>query len=166
MKPAAIDKPSDTQVKVTRSFGAPVDQVWKSFTCADLVRRWMLGPPGWTMPICDMNFQVGGKYENVFRSEADGSQIAIVGVFREIEMFRKIVQDEKHAIGVSENNTNAAPEEHHTVVMLTFQETNGGTTVETVIDYGSRAVRDEALATGMEAAMEMGYRRIDELLIS
>jgi uncharacterized protein YndB with AHSA1/START domain len=160
MKPSAVNTPSDTLVEVVRSFDAPVDSVWKPFTDADLVRHWMLGPPGWSMPICEMDFRVGGKYKNVFRNEADGLEIAIVGDFREIETLSKIVQDEKHVIGNSAEGIG-----HETVVTLTFQETNRGTTVTTLIEYASKTARDEALATGMGAAMEMGYCRIDELLV-
>jgi uncharacterized protein YndB with AHSA1/START domain len=160
MKPAVVETPSETQVEVVRSFDSPVESVWKPFTDASLVRHWMLGPPGWSMPICEIDFRVGGKYENVFRNEADGTEIAIVGVFREIETHCKIVQDEKHMIAsLAEGITN------ETVVTLTFEQASEGTRVRTLIEYGSKEQRDEALATGMGAAMEMGYCRIDELLV-
>ena len=159
MKPFVVYTPSDTLVEIVRSFDAPVDSVWRPFTDADLVRHWMLGPPGWSMLICEMDFRVGGKYKNVFRNEEDGLEIAIVGDFREIETLSKIVQDEKHVIGNSDEGIS-----HETVVTLTFQGTNRGTTVTTLIEYASTTARDEALATGMGAAMEMGYCRIDELL--
>lgn len=159
MKPAAVNSPFDTQVEVVRSFDAPVDSVWKPFTDADLVRHWMLGPPGWSMPICEMDFRVGGKYQNIFRNETDGSEIAIVGKFREIETHSRIVQDEKHLIGDSSDDTS-----QETVVTITFQKTDLGTTVTTLIEYASTSARDAALATGMGAAMEMGYCRIDEHL--
>lgn len=148
--------PSDTQIEVTRTFHAPVEKVWESFTDADLVRDWMMGPPGWTMPVCEMDFRIGGAYENVFRDEDSGAQISIVGDFREIEPFRKIVQDEKHVIG------DAADEHRHeTVVTFYFEADEGRTTVTTLIEYATREARDEALATGMAAAMEQGYQRID-----
>ncbi|QDV40576.1 hypothetical protein Enr13x_03820 [Stieleria neptunia] len=161
MKPATVNTPSDTQVEVVRSFEAPVDSVWKPFTDADLVRRWMLGPPGWSMPICEMDFRVGGTYENVFRNEGDESEIAMHGAFREIEMLSKIVQDEKHVVRSSTDNTG-----HETVVTFTFRETDHVTTVTTLIEYPSQEARDEALASGMGAAMEMGYCRIDELIVA
>ncbi|MEM8680509.1 MAG: SRPBCC domain-containing protein [Planctomycetota bacterium] len=159
MKPAIVHTPSDTQVEVTRSFDAPVGQVWKPFTDADLVRAWMLGPPGWSMPICEMDFRVGGRYENLFRNEVDGAEIAISGIFREIERLNKIVQEERHVIGSGGDDLG-----HTTMVIFTFRETPQGTTVTTMIEYASQEARDEALATGMGNAMEMGYCRIDELL--
>ncbi len=160
MKPAIVNSPSDTQVEVVRSFDAPVSSVWKPFTDADLVRHWMIGPPGWSMPISEMDFRVGGTYKNVFRNEANGFEITIVGDFREIETHSKIVQDERHLIGDSADDTS-----QETVVTITFQETDLGTTVTTLIEYASIEARDEALATGMGSAMEMGYGRIDELLV-
>lgn len=98
-------------------------------------------------------------YENLFRNEEDGSEIAIVGDFREIEPLGKIIQDEKHVVGSSHDSSG-----QETVVTLTFEEANRVTTVTTRIEYPSRVARDEALATGMGTAMEMGYRRIDELV--
>ena len=113
------------------------------------------------MPVCDIDFQVGGKYENVFRNDSEGIEISICGTFREIEVGSRIVQDEEHVIG-----TNGQELTNKTVVSLFFKEVEGGTSVTTLIEYGSQGQRDEALGTGMEAAMEMGYCRIDELLTS
>lgn len=160
-KPAIVSKSSATQIKVVREFEGSVDSVWGPFTDASIVRQWMLGPPGWTMPVCEMDFHVGGKYKNVFQNEAEGMQINIVGTFRKIEQHSKIVQDEKHIIGSSDEGVAS-----ETTVTLLFEETGQNTnTVTTLIEYGSEKERDEALATGMEAAMEMGYQRIDELLV-
>ncbi|WP_145285035.1 SRPBCC domain-containing protein [Pirellulimonas nuda] len=61
MKPAVANTPTDTQVEVVRSFDAPVEYVWKAFTEPELVSRWMMGPPGWSMPVCEMDFRVGGQ---------------------------------------------------------------------------------------------------------
>jgi uncharacterized protein YndB with AHSA1/START domain len=159
MKPSAVNTPSDTQVEVVRSFDAPVDLVWKSFTVPELVSRWMIGPPGWSMPICEMDFRVGGKYENRFRNDEQGTEFGLVGEFREIETLSKIVQDERYRLGNAEVDMGK-----EAVVTLTFQETNGVTTVATLIEYASEVDRDAALATGMTTAMEMGYCRIDDLL--
>ena len=161
MKPAVVSTPSDTQVEVLRSFDAPVESVWKAFTVPELVGRWMLGPPGWSIPICEMDFRVGGKYENRFRNDEDGTEFGLGGEFREIETLTKIVQDEHYGLGNDEDDMR-----HAAVVTFTFQETNGRTTVATLIEYGSKEARDAALATGMLAAMEMGYCRIDDLLAS
>jgi uncharacterized protein YndB with AHSA1/START domain len=159
MKPAVVKSLSETKVEVVRRFDSPVESVWKPFTDASLVSQWMLGPPGWSMPVCEMDFRINGIYENVFRNEVEGTEITIAGTFREIITHRKIVQDEQHKIGSSEGGIT-----NKTEVTLTFEPVSDGTNVRTLIEYGSKKQRDEALATGMAAAMEMGYCRIDDIL--
>ena len=73
--PMTIDKaqvtlPSDSEVQVTRSFKAPRALVFRAFTEPELVRRWMLGPPGWAMPVCEMDVRPGGTYRWRWRSDA------------------------------------------------------------------------------------------------
>ena len=57
---AQVSLPSDTEVRVTRDFNAPRTLVWQAHTDPKLVRRWMLGYPGWSMPVCEMDVRVGG----------------------------------------------------------------------------------------------------------
>lgn len=64
-KPLEVSLPSDREVRVVRSFSAPRKLVWDAHTKPELVTRWMLGPPGWTMPICEMDLRVGGAYRGV-----------------------------------------------------------------------------------------------------
>ena len=109
MNPATVNTPSETQVEVVRSFDAPVDSVWNAFTVPELVKQWMLGPPGWSMPVCDMDFRVGGRYENRFRNEQEGTEFGLVGEFREIESRRKIVQDENYGLGNAWRSLASAP---------------------------------------------------------
>ncbi|MEW4490352.1 SRPBCC domain-containing protein [Thalassoglobus sp. JC818] len=159
MQTTAVSTPVETQVEVVRSFDSTIDSVWKTFTEPDLVSRWMLGPPGWSMPVCEMDFRVGGKYENRFRNDDDGMEFGLSGEFREIAPLRKIVQDECYGGGHTEEDMS-----HSAVVTISFEDHGGETTVATLVEYPSREARDAALATGMTESMEMGYRRIDELL--
>ena len=159
MEPAVVKEPSETEVEVVRSFDAPVDLVWRSFAESDLMSRWILGPPGWSMPVCEMDFRVGGRYESRFRNDETGAEFGWVGEFREIDTLSKIVQAERFGLGDDGDDLS-----NESTVTITFEETNGVTTVATLIEYASREVRDAALATGMAAAMEMGYCRIDEIV--
>ena len=59
---AQVSTPSDREVQVTRAFRAPRALVYRSYTEPALLQRWLLGPPGWTMPVCEMDVRVGGKY--------------------------------------------------------------------------------------------------------
>ena len=54
MKPAEVSMPSDREVLVERSFDAPVNLVWRAYTEPELMRRWLSGMPGWSMPVCEM----------------------------------------------------------------------------------------------------------------
>jgi len=59
----------DGEILVTRDFEAPRRLVFDAFTKPELVRRWLLGPPGWTMPLCEIDLRVGGTYRYAWRSE-------------------------------------------------------------------------------------------------
>lgn len=157
--PATARTLSDTQVEVVRTFAAPLEPVWNAFTQPELVSRWMPSPPGWSMPVSEMDFRVGGSYENWFRNDENGQEFGLVGRFREIEPMSKTVQEERHTLrGATENSDIAS------VITMTFRESNGVTTVASLIEYPTPAARDAALATGMTELMENGYCAIDGLL--
>ena len=76
---AQVSLPSDSEVKVTREFKARRELVYKAHTVPELVQRWLLGPPGWTMPVCEMDVRVGGKYRWRWRSVEDGKEFGFHG---------------------------------------------------------------------------------------
>jgi uncharacterized protein YndB with AHSA1/START domain len=163
--PLTIDKahvtlPSDREVKVTRSFRAPRALVYRAYTEPELVRRWLLGPPGWTMPICDMDVRVGGRYQWRWRSEQDGKEFGFAGTFKELQPASRIVHTEAYDPGTV---ADAYPGED-ALVTVTFAEDGGVTTVTTLIDFGSKKTRDAAVATGMTDGMEQSYQLLDRLL--
>lgn len=160
MNPTIIKTDSETKIEVVREFNSNIESVWKPFTDSKLIPQWMVGPPGWSMPVCEIDFKVGGKYRNIFRNQTDGSEITISGIFCKIEIHKKIVQDESHIIGDMDSGVI-----NKTVVTLTFEEVSGGIRVTTLIEYGSKEQRDEALKARVEPAMEMGYCQIDKLLV-
>jgi len=84
----------EREIVITRMFDAPRKLVYRAFTEPALVRRWMNGPGGYSMPVCDMDFRVGGKYRYVWKSDKDGSEMALVGEFREIVPDKRIVRTE------------------------------------------------------------------------
>src|SRR5450631_1790035 len=90
-----LSTPSECEIQVTRDFDAPRRLVFDAFTKPELVRRWLLGPPGWTMPLCEIDLRVGGAYRYVWRSEKDVSQMAMGGVFREVFFFNGTATTEK-----------------------------------------------------------------------
>jgi uncharacterized protein YndB with AHSA1/START domain len=143
--------PSDREVAWTRSFAAPRERVFRAFTEPEHVQRWMLGPDGWTMPVCEMDLRVGGGWRCVWRN-GDGDEFTLQGVFREIERPARIVYTES-MMGSSE-----------ALQTIVLTEEGGITTMVSSLLYGSRAERDAAIATGMEKGASQSYDRLAEIV--
>ena len=157
---AQVTLPSDREVKVTRSFRAPRALVYRAYTEPELVRRWLLGPPGWTMPICEMDVRVGGQYRWRWQSEEKGSEFGFSGTFREVQPPSRIVHTEAYDPGTVGGPYPGEP----ALVTVTFTEDGGVTTMTSLIDFGSKEARDAAVATGMTDGMEQSYQLLDRLL--
>jgi uncharacterized protein YndB with AHSA1/START domain len=162
---AAIEKaqvilPSDREVKVTRSFSAPRALVYRAYTEPSLLRRWLLGPPGWSMPVCEMDVRVGGRYRWRWHNDQDGSEFGFSGTFREVQPAAKLVHTEAYESGTVDFGYPGK----EAIVTLSFTENAGVTTVTTLIDFGSKEARDSAVATGMTDGMEQSYQLLDGLL--
>ncbi len=152
-KPVDVSTPSDREIRVARVFDAPARLVWDCHVKPELIRRWMLGPPGWSMPVCDVDLRVGGAYRYRWRSDEDGTEFGSSGVHREIVPFERIVTTER-----------MEGFEGEAVNTLVFEETGGRTTAIMTMLFESKAARDGALATGMSDGMAMGYDRMDDIL--
>lgn len=164
--PTTIDKaqvslPSDREVKVTRSFKAPRALVYRAYTEPALLRRWMLGPPGWTMPICEMDLRPGGTYRWGWRSDADGQAFGFFGTFREVQPGSRIVHSERYDPGTMGG---PYPDDAEATITTIFSEEAGVTTVTTLMDYGSKEARDNAMKSGMTDGMEQSYQLLDGIL--
>lgn len=157
---AEVTQPSDREVKVVRSFRAPRPLVYRAYTEPALVRRWLLGPPGWSMPICEMDVRVGGGYRWRWRSDRDGQEFGFAGKFREVQPPARLVHTEAYDPGTLGGGYPG----QDALVTLTLAEEAGITTVTTLIDFGSKEARDAAVATGMTGGMEQSYELLDRLL--
>jgi uncharacterized protein YndB with AHSA1/START domain len=144
----------DREVVFTRAFAAPREMVFDCMTKPDRVKRWLLGPPGWTMPVCEIDLRVGGKFRYVWRNQ-DGRDMGMAGVYREIAAPERIVHNE-----VFDDNWTGG----ETTVTSTLTETGGRTTLTTSVIYADDKARQGALVSGMTDGMEMGYARLDALL--
>ena len=159
MDKAQVTLPSDHEVKVTRSFRAPRALVYRAYTEPELVRRWLLGPPGWSMPVCEMDVRVGGGFQWRWRREEKRSEFGFSGAFREVQPASKIVHTQAYEPGTVGGGCPA----DNAIVTVTFMEDGSVTTVTTLIDFGSKEARDAALATGMTDGMEQSYQLLDFL---
>jgi uncharacterized protein YndB with AHSA1/START domain len=158
---ARVTLPSESEVLVTREFSAPRSLVYRAYTEPALVRKWLLGPPGWTMPVCEMDVRVGGKYRWSWKSESDGKEFGFHGEFKEVEAPARIRHSEVYDPGDVGGSMGEAGE---SMVTVTFDEKGGVTKVSSHIDFGSKEARDAAMGTGMTDGMEMSYQLLDELL--
>jgi uncharacterized protein YndB with AHSA1/START domain len=146
------ETPTDTQVVIKRVVDAPRRIVFDAWTNPKYVPRWLLGPPGWTMPVCEIDLRPGGTWHYVWR-RTDGSEMAMHGSYKEVVPPERLVSTESWG-----------PQWPETVNTLVLAESGGRTTITLTITYPSREARDAALQTGMKDGLEQGYARLDALL--
>ena len=157
---AQVSMPSDREVEVSRTFRAPRMLVYQAHTTPDLVRRWLLGPPGWTMPVCEMDVREGGRYRWRWRSDEDGREFGFEGEFLEVQPGALV----RHTESYDPGSFGGSMGDDAAVVTTRFEEWNGVTTLTTLIRYASKKDRDAAVATGMTDGMETSYKLLDEML--
>lgn len=145
--------PSDTELAMSRVFDAPASLVFEAFTNAEHLRHWMLGPDGWTMPVCEIDLRPGGSWHFVWR-KADGTEMEMTGEYREIAPPERLVSTESWGGDWPE-----------TVITLTLTEEGDGKTrmTQTVL-YPSKEARDAAMQTGMKDGASLSYDRLAEYL--
>ena len=157
---AQVTMPSDREVMVTRSFKAPRALVFRAYTEPGLARRWMLGPPGWSMPVCEMDVRVGGSYRWRWRNDTDGKEFGFFGTFREVQAPLRLVHTERYDPGTVGDGY---PSGGETLVTTTFAEEGGITTMTAVMDFELKEARDAAVKTGMTDGMEQSYQLLDRV---
>jgi uncharacterized protein YndB with AHSA1/START domain len=151
-----ITRPSDRELAMTRVFDAPRRLVFDALTKPELVQRWLLGPEGWAMPVCEIDLRVGGRFRYVWRN-ASGKEMGMGGVYREIAPSERIVHTELF----DEDWTGG-----ETLVTTVLTEQDERTTLTMTVLYSSREARDAALKTPMEEGVAASYDRLAELLAS
>ncbi len=150
-----VTTPSEREIAMTRVFNAPRQLVFEAYTKPELLKRWLLGPPGWEMVVCSVALKAGDRYRYEWRNTASGRQFGNGGVCREFVPPDRIVVTEA---------MDGQPGE--ALVTTTLVEQNGKTTLITTMLFESREIRDLALKSGMERGVAASYDRLDEILAS
>ena len=150
-----ITPSGDREIIMTREFNAPRKLVFEPLTRPEYVKRWLLGPEGWTMPICEIDLKVGGTYRYVWRHSAKGTEMSLHGVYREIVPPERIVHTEQF-------DQPWYPGE--ALVTYALIERGGHTTLTCTILYDSRETRDMVLKSGMERGVVASYDRLENIL--
>ena len=144
--------PSDQEIVMTRVVDAPRRLVFAAHTNPAHVPHWMVGPDGWTMPVCEIDLRPGGAWHFVWR-QSDGTEMEMRGVYQEILPPERVV--------CTESWGGDWPETLNTLVL---SERDGKTTITHRVRYPSKAARDAALKTGMQEGMSQSYDRLAEYL--
>ena len=144
----------DTHVVVTRRFAAPPDAVYRAHTEPALVQKWLLGPEGWTMPVCINEARPGGKIRYEW-SDGNGDGFYLTGEYLELVPYSRIVHVERmHLPDPTPDNR----------VETTFQPEGTGTLMRMRMTLPDAETRKAMLETGMEHGMEASYVRLEEML--
>jgi len=145
----------DREIVMTRVFDAPRNLVFDAFTRPELLKQWLLGPPGWSMPVCEVDLRIGGRYRYVWRRDTDGTDMGCGGVYREIVPPERLVHTEQF-------DNPWYPGE--SLITTVLDEQRGKTTLTTTMLYESRDARNGIRKSGKESGVAASYDRLAELL--
>jgi uncharacterized protein YndB with AHSA1/START domain len=146
---------SDTQVRVSRIIRGSVEPVWRAHHDPALLPQWLLGPDGWTMPVCAVATEVGQTYRYEWERLDGEGRFGFTGTLLEALPPHRSVTTET-MIGTD------GPE---SINDLTLTAVEGGTLLAMVMTFPDPTVRDSVLATGMTAGMEASYARLEAQLV-
>lgn len=151
--PLTIELNGETDLTVTRRFNAPPKLVYRAHTEPALVQKWMLGPPGWTMPVCNMDVRIGGAFRHEY-SDGAGAGFAIVGEYLTLEPDVRIVHVERMLM------PDPTPDNR---IDTRFEPDGTGTRMVMRMSLPDTETRKAMLETGMADGMEASYANLDAL---
>jgi uncharacterized protein YndB with AHSA1/START domain len=154
MSKMTIKTEGDTHVVVTRHFAAAPEQVYRVHTEPKLIQKWLLGPEGWTMPVCVNEAHPGGKIRYEW-SNGKGTGFYLTGEYVELVPYSMLVHVERMFM------PDRTPDNH---VETRFEADGTGTLMTMRMTLPDAETRTKMLATGMEHGMEASYARLEEVL--
>jgi uncharacterized protein YndB with AHSA1/START domain len=144
----------DTHVVVTRHFAAPPEAVYRAHTEPKLIQKWLLGPDGWTMPVCINEAKPGGKIRYEW-SNGKGGGFYLTGEYLQLVPFSKLVHVERMHM------PNATPDSH---VETRFEADGEGTLMTLRMTLPDAQTRAAMISSGMEYGMEASYVRLETII--
>jgi uncharacterized protein YndB with AHSA1/START domain len=154
MTKLALKTEGDTHVIVTRRFAAAPEAVYRAHTEPKLIQKWMLGPDGWTMPVCICEAKRGGKIRYEW-TDGKGGGFHLTGEFVELKPFSRIVHVERMHL------PDPTPDNH---VETNFAADGTGTLMTMKMTLPDAETRAAMLASGMEQGMETSYARMETVI--
>src|SRR5262245_22698927 len=146
-----VTTPTDREIVITRQFEAPRRLVWDALAKPELLKRWLFGPPGWEMTLCEDDLRPGGVLRWAWRGP-EGAEMMMTGVYREVVPPERIVRTESYLVG-------CAPQSGEQLATLVLTEKGGKTLLTLTVSYPSKEARDGAIASGMDRGIAAGYDR-------
>lgn len=154
MSKLTLTTEGDRWVVVTRRFDATPEQVYRAHTDPALIQQWMLGPDGWTMPVCECDARPGGSMRYEW-SDGRGGGFHLTGEFLDLEPPHRIVHVERMFL------PDATPDNH---ITTTFEPDGDGTLMTARMELPDETTRAAMLGSGMEHGMEASYVRLEGLV--
>ena len=150
----SVERKSDRELVVTRTFNGPAHVVFSAWTKPELFQRWWAPKSfGVSLLSCELDARTGGKYRLVFRHPSTGEPMPFFGRYVEVIPPKRIVW------------TNDEGEEPGAVTTVTFEE-NAGETVVILHDlYPSKEALDEGIASGSTSGYPVQFEQLDQLLV-
>ncbi|KRQ12543.1 uncharacterized protein YndB with AHSA1/START domain [Bradyrhizobium sp. USDA 4503] len=153
MSKLTLKTEGDRYVVVTRRFVAPPEAVYRAHTEPELLQKWLLGPDGWTMPVCISEAKPGGRIRYEW-TDGKGGGFHLTGEYLALEPFSRIVHVERMHL------PDPTPDNH---VETRFALDGDGTLMTMRMTLPDAETRAAMLATGMEHGMEDSYARLDRM---
>ena len=144
----------DTHVVVTRRFAAPPEAVYRAHTDPKLIQKWLLGPDGWTMPVCISEAKPGGKIRYEW-TNGKGDGFYLTGEYVQLVPFSKLVHVERMHM------PDTTPDSH---VETRFEADGEGTLMTLRMTLPDAQTRAAMISTGMEYGMEASYVRLEGMI--
>ena len=148
----SITTPSDTEIRIERTFDAPRQLVWEAYTDSELLPEW-LGPRELTMTVDEFDLRPGGSYRFTHR-DSEGNEFVFFGELREVEEPNLIVRTFAWEGMPGKFSVERAE----------FEELEGDRTrIVVTSSFDLKEDRDGMLESGMEHGVVESYTRLDEL---
>jgi uncharacterized protein YndB with AHSA1/START domain len=153
MSKLVLETEAEKFVIVKRRFEASPEAVYRAHVDPDIIREWVLGPEGWTMPVCINEAKPGGKIRYEW-SDGKGGGFYLTGEIIELDPPHRIVHVERMHL------PDPTPDNH---VVTTFTADGSGTLMTMRMTLPDAETRKAMLATGMEHGMEASYGRLERI---
>src|SRR4051812_46052209 len=153
--PTTVERKSERELVVTRTFNGPARIVFEAWTKPDLFKRWWAPKSfGVTMLSCEMDVRVSGTYRLVFGHPSSEQPMAFFGRYTEVKPHSRLVW------------TNDEGGEGGAITTVTFEERGAETLVVMHDLYPSKEALDAAIASGSTGGFSETFEQLDDLLVT